>query len=655
MEVSPVKPDSGAAHGTGAPHGAGCGKPAGRRDDSATVGGVKQSVQKPARSAGGAGIRQNSGRSVPVRRSKSIAVYGTKRDFERTPEPPAETRPAGGTPVLPGPGRAFVVHRHEARRLHYDLRLEMNGVLASWAVPKGFSYDPEVKKLAVRTEDHPLAYTAFEGVIPEGEYGGGTMGIWDLGRYEIEEGGEDQGAAGVAAGKLVIRLRGRKLRGSWHMVRTTRGEHEWLLIKGRDRYVRPDADRQPFFALEAAVPWSGTVPPAPVLPQAESGPMSDPEYLFEPELRGAPVFLERSGGEVRLSPAGEPSPAWPTEVEERLPEIFAAADALRAEEFLAHGALVSTDAAERPSEEALARRLGGDRSVPVVLYLNDLIRYEDWDVRGSPLRERKALLSTLLPESAAILFGDHVAVRGEEFHAACEAAGLPGTIARRADAPYPPSPPGEAAPEDCLRIPAKRAPESPDDHLLAGLSREQAHRNAARPVRFTNLDKVFWPDQGYTKGDLIPLLRPGRRAPAPVPPGAALPPAALPRRGRRQGLLPEGPPGAHARLDRDRADRLRRQGRDDPLPDLQRRLRAPVRRQPGQHRHPPLALAPHPPRPPGLGGLRPRPRFGPLLRRGAPGARLREGPSRNRAPALPQDLGGLGAPHPRPAGADLPV
>ena len=143
---------------------------------------------------------------MPEKPAKTIAAYERKRDFERTPEPPSEgasepgpAEPGTAAPAAAGP--RFVAHRHEARRLHYDLRLEMHGVLKSWAVPKGFCYDPEVKKLAVRTEDHPLAYTEFEGVIPEGEYGGGTMVVWDRGRYQITEGGEDQGGGRGGGGK----------------------------------------------------------------------------------------------------------------------------------------------------------------------------------------------------------------------------------------------------------------------------------------------------------------------------------------------------------------------------------------------------------------------------------------------------------------------
>ena len=453
---------------------------------------------------------------TPGAPAKTIETYRSKRRFDRTPEPPPGV-PADG--AAPDPSPSFVVHRHEARQLHYDLRLEIGGVLKSWAVPRGFGYDPEVKKLAVRTEDHPLAYLDFHGVIPAGEYGGGTMVIWDRGRYRITEGGGEGGAAGVEAGKLVVQLRGRKLRGAWHLVKTKRGADEWLLFKGRDRYAREESERQPFFELAEALPWSGEPVPVPVRPERETRPFSDRGFLFEPEMEGLPVFLERAGGTVGLRAAEtEPSlpgaPEIPRDPGPALPEVLAEADSLRAEEFLAYGVLVATDAAERPSAARLAARLGGDDSVPVSLYLFDLLRYDEWDIRRTPLLERKQLLRSLVVQSPQLLFGEHVSVRGEEFHAACEAAGLSGSLARRAESAYPglaPTAGGGGAPDDrpdelpdCVRIPRDR-PEAPaaDDHVLAGLSRRRAEREAARPIRLTNLDKVFWPEPGYTKGDLI--------------------------------------------------------------------------------------------------------------------------------------------------------
>src|SRR5512135_85084 len=179
-----------------------------------------------------------------------LSEYSAKRTFEATPEP-APTLAEGCGPLL------FVVQQHSARRLHYDFRLECDGVLKSWAVPKGPSLDREEKRLAVQTEDHPYDYASFEGVIPEGQYGAGEVIVWDCGVYSPDEGGtcfDDRAEAqqrvreGLAKGKLSIELRGEKLKGSFALVRT-RGSprsgdsdsaKQWLLIKHKDRFVTPE-------------------------------------------------------------------------------------------------------------------------------------------------------------------------------------------------------------------------------------------------------------------------------------------------------------------------------------------------------------------------------------------------------------------------------
>ena len=153
----------------------------------------------------------------------TLAEYNRKRRFDVTPEP------RGGHRRDAGPRRAFVVQKHRASHLHYDFRLEHNGVMLSWAVPKGPSPDPAVKRLAMMTEPHPLEYNEFEGVIPEGEYGGGIVMIWDRGTWEPEVPDVDRA---LARGDLKFTLHGRKLKGSWVLVRTRNGA--WLLIKHRD-------------------------------------------------------------------------------------------------------------------------------------------------------------------------------------------------------------------------------------------------------------------------------------------------------------------------------------------------------------------------------------------------------------------------------------
>jgi len=156
----------------------------------------------------------------------SLTEYKKKRHFNKTPEPGPEKKRTKS-------GRIFVIQKHRATALHYDFRLEADGVLKSWAVPKGPSLDPTVKRLAMQVEDHPVDYADFEGVIPEGEYGGGTVMVWDYGTYEPDN--TDDVAAALRKGELKFSLNGKKLKGSWVLIRTR--DRQWLLIKHRDYYT----------------------------------------------------------------------------------------------------------------------------------------------------------------------------------------------------------------------------------------------------------------------------------------------------------------------------------------------------------------------------------------------------------------------------------
>src|ERR1700716_1473066 len=171
---------------------------------------------------------------------RSLERYAAKRTFTRTPEPPAAAAPARSGPLL------FVVQKHAARRLHYDFRLEVDGVLKSWAVPKGPSLDPHDKRMAVEVEDHPFDYASFEGVIPPKEYGAGNVIVWDCGVYSPDEGqkyafddraqAQERVRTELAQGKLSFFLRGEKLKGSFALVRTST-DKQWLLIKHKDRFA----------------------------------------------------------------------------------------------------------------------------------------------------------------------------------------------------------------------------------------------------------------------------------------------------------------------------------------------------------------------------------------------------------------------------------
>jgi bifunctional non-homologous end joining protein LigD len=406
---------------------------------------------------------------------RPLGDYEKKRDFERTPEPPAKRprRPKDAEPI-------FVVHRHEARRLHYDLRLERRGVLLSWAVPKGFSYDPADKHLAVRTEDHPLEYEDFHGVIPKGEYGAGTMQIWDRGRVVFLN-----GLDGPETGEVKVVLRGRRLRGEWHLVRTQQGPNTWLIFKSRDRYagVRRDsvlgADLSR--AEEAALP----LRVEPMRCGGARAPFSDPHWLFEARFDGLRVLARKAGDSVSL--VGEPRA--PANVLTDLAKV-------RAEHALIDGVLLALDANDRPSRALLDERLaaGGEG---VVLQAFDLVHFEDYDLRPLPTLERKAALRGLLPPLAHVLFTDHVLGRGEDLAAAVRAAGLGGLIAKRAEAPY-----ASGASPDWCSIEVAVEPAAAEVPVRRALRKQTKARKRSR-VTFSNLDKVYWPAEGFTKGDLL--------------------------------------------------------------------------------------------------------------------------------------------------------
>jgi bifunctional non-homologous end joining protein LigD len=170
----------------------------------------------------------------------ALARYHAKRDFSKTKEP------EGAAPKSTAKKLRFVIQKHAASHLHFDFRLELDGVMKSWAVPKGPSYDPTVKRLAMEVEDHPIEYNKFEGTIPQGEYGGGTVMIWDRGTYEPEGGGGPEALrAGYKRGDLKITMHGERMQGSWVLVRTRRdprGKQQWLLIKHRDQLALEGSD-----------------------------------------------------------------------------------------------------------------------------------------------------------------------------------------------------------------------------------------------------------------------------------------------------------------------------------------------------------------------------------------------------------------------------
>jgi bifunctional non-homologous end joining protein LigD len=404
----------------------------------------------------------------------AIEEYRRKRDFRKTPEP----KPRRGM----GGGNRFVVHRHEARNLHYDLRIEAGSALACWAVPKGFSYTPSDKRLAVRTEDHPLAYEVFEGTIPKGQYGAGTMKIWDAGTYEVRKAPDI--AHALDKGELKLDLKGRRLRGEWHIVRTKQEDgRNWLLFKAKDRYAGSGSDlfggADVSRALQKPAPRSF----ARMEPSVGVRPFSDPEWLFEPAFAGKRVLVRLDDSTTRLRAKSE-------DLAERVPGIVKALGSVRAETAVFDGILVALDDTGKPSGEALKKELeaGGSN---VVLYLFDVLYAEEWDLRRVVLRERKAVLRALLPKSSKLFLVDAVAERGEALAQAAFASGLPAIVAKKSTSHYT-----SGVSEDWKLLPTAQSPR-------AARTSVQSSRLTKPTIAVTNPRKVYWPEQGYTKGDLV--------------------------------------------------------------------------------------------------------------------------------------------------------
>jgi len=390
---------------------------------------------------------------------EKLEEYRDKRASERTPEP------FGGAPGT-GVG-VFVVQLHAASRRHYDLRLEIGGVLVSWAVPKGISADPADKKLAMHVEDHPVEYIEFEGVIPAGEYGGGEMIVWDLGRCIMLEDPEE----GLEKGKLLFELRGHKLRGVWTLVRLAKGEtgKEWLLIRERrgghpiledgslpessilsGLTVEQMAEREEGWypgddvaaALEAAGAPERPVDPSEVefmLAQPREDAFDDPAWHFELKLDGYRMLASAVDGDASLLTRNGHD-ALPT-----FPDIARALRKLPFRRIVLDGEVVVHDAAGYPSFRRLQKRARLSRPLdirrasfeaPASFYAFDLLAFDGRDLRGFPLSERRRFLRDVLPEAGPIRFSEHFEGCGEALLQQVQEMGLEGIMAKRADSRY---------------------------------------------------------------------------------------------------------------------------------------------------------------------------------------------------------------------------
>ena len=398
---------------------------------------------------------------------RSLDRYTAKRTFTRTPEPPGNAAGTRHGPLL------FVVQKHAARRLHYDFRLELDGVLRSWAVPKGPSLDPGDKRMAVEVEDHPFDYGSFEGVIPAKQYGAGKVIVWDCGAYSPDEDHRyafaDRAAAQkrvreeLAAGKLSFFLCGEKLKGSFALVRT-KAKNQWLLIKHKDRFAQPnDVLGRPHSVLSgvsldelepaqmpARLDAARLAPsgPAEALPKqlkpmlAESGdaPQSNPQWRYEPKLDGYRViaFVTEQGVRLQSRRGLDLTPVFP--------EVAAELAGQPGRQMILDGEIVALGGDGRPSFNALQNRAqlkgaaqiaAAQREAPVAMVCFDLLHFAGLNLRGAPYAERRRYLSQcLMPAPHLQLM--HASDNAEKLYTTALELGFEGIVAKRLDSLYLP-------------------------------------------------------------------------------------------------------------------------------------------------------------------------------------------------------------------------
>ena len=387
-----------------------------------------------------------------------LEEYRRKRRFDLTPEP-------SGKDVQATSENTFVVQKHAARRLHYDFRLAINGTLKSWAVPKGPSLNSADKRLAVETEDHPLDYGGFEGKIPEGSYGAGTVMVWDRGTFTVE--GTLDARKQLEREEIKFNLNGEKLRGSFVLVKLRHSEkgNEWLMMKHKDaaedsawnieehdgsvltgrtleeikEELPPKRKASPIRAAELQGARKCSMPSRvePMLATLTDRPFSDPNWLFEIKWDGVRALARIENDALTLrSRTG-------VDMDKRYPELASLPDALAARQAILDGEIVALDTRGHSDFELLQERMHvrapGESllsRVPVVYFVFDLLYCDGYDLRETPLLDRKQLLYRLLRTSEQFRYSDHQLEHGKELFGLAEQNGLEGIVAKRADSPY---------------------------------------------------------------------------------------------------------------------------------------------------------------------------------------------------------------------------
>jgi bifunctional non-homologous end joining protein LigD len=468
--------------------------------------------------------------------------YQEKRDFRLTPEP------RGRTGRRKAKELSFVVQKHAASHLHYDFRLELDGVLKSWAVPKGPSLDPADKRLAVEVEDHPLDYGTFEGVIPKGQYGGGSVLLWDRGTWEPLA----DPHRGLERGKLEFSLDGEKLHGRWLLVRTRSdaGKPQWLLRKVADDEARPAADGSIVVERPESVETGRTIEEIGKRParvwrsdRAEA-PKLAPETLAKAKKAALPPFLApQLATLVAEPPTGE---GWVHEIKldgyralcrveggkatfltrrgndwtDTFGRLASAAAYLPTAGALLDGEVVWLGADGKADFQALQGALGEGRDERLAYFAFDLLHLDGHDLTRAPLLERKELLAKLLAAApaeakAALRYSDHVAGHGEDFFGQACRLGLEGIIAKRADAPYK-----SGRGTDWLKVKCLAEQEL----VIVGWTEPSGSREALGALlvgvhedgRLRHAGKVGTGFDAATLRDLLARLRPLERATPPV-------------------------------------------------------------------------------------------------------------------------------------------
>jgi bifunctional non-homologous end joining protein LigD len=392
-------------------------------------------------------------------RPGSLQKYHQKRDFSRTPEPSGRE----GKAAERGRKLRFVVQMHRATRLHYDFRLEADGVLASWAIPKGPTLAPGDRRLAMHVEDHPLDYRDFEGNIPAGQYGAGSVIVWDRGTYTLAE-GDDPGTE-IANGKIKFILHGKKLHGVFALVKIKAREGEsgepWLLIKDRDPYADPHYDPadhpesvksgktlKDVAADPRAKTWqskpsarqaSGRRPArakrdplphlkGPMLATLIDDPFDDPEWLFEIKWDGYRALCTIDDGKFTLVSRNE------LDMLKRFPDLRELSTAFAGLPVIVDGEIVSLDSHGRSDFQRLQESQKEPAGLTYVAF--DLIYANGTDLRNEPLEKRKALLERLIRDDTLVLYSKHFLDHGKALFASARKRQLEGIIGKKRDSTY---------------------------------------------------------------------------------------------------------------------------------------------------------------------------------------------------------------------------